>query len=110
MLVLVAPSASTARARSHLAKYPVIAAASAAILLLFELSLNYFAYSYILWFAPLLLITLILGHARANLEDTGARPATRAPGAGRRSLEGFRQRARPGRLQNSDRVGSFGAT
>ena len=87
-----------------------IAAASAAILLLFELSLNYFAYSYILWFAPLLLITLILGHARANLEDTGARPATRAPGAGRRSLEGFRQRARPGRLQNSDRVGSFGAT
>jgi len=96
-----------ARLREDLAG---IAAASAAILLLFELSLNYFAYSYILWFAPLVLITLVLGHAPAKLQDLEARPATRAPKTGRRSLEGFPQRAQAGRFQNSDRAESLGAT
>src|SRR5579863_650501 len=43
-----------------------IAAASAAILLLFELSLNDFAYSYIVWFAPLVLIALIFGQIPAR--------------------------------------------
>jgi hypothetical protein len=96
-----------ARLRDDLAG---IAAASAAILLLFELSLNYFAFSYILWFAPLVLITLVLGHAPAKRGDTRAHHATRALGDGRRSLEWFPQRARAGRVQNSDRAESLGAT
>jgi uncharacterized membrane protein len=45
-----------------------IAAASAVIVLLFELSMSNFAYSYILWFAPLVLIVLLFGHA-PNFED-----------------------------------------
>jgi hypothetical protein len=52
-----------------------IAAASATILLLFEISVNDFAYSYILWFAPLVLITLVLGHKPAQPPDP--RPAPR---------------------------------
>ena len=52
-----------------------IAAASAGIVLLFALGLNNFAYSYILWFAPLVLITLILGHKPT--ERPTPRPARR---------------------------------
>jgi hypothetical protein len=64
--VLAALLLPRARLRDDLAG---IAAASAAILLLFELGLNDFAYSYILWFAPLVLITLVLGHDPAKLPD-----------------------------------------
>ena len=38
-----------------------IAAATAGVLVLFELTLSYYAYSYILWFAPALLVALTLG-------------------------------------------------
>jgi len=64
-----------ARLRDDLAG---VAAACALILLLFELSLNDFAYSYILWFAPLVLITLVLGHAPAKLRRPGPAPRQRA--------------------------------
>jgi hypothetical protein len=56
-----------------------IAAASATILLLFELSLNDFAYSYILWFAPLVLIALVLGQRpgeRAHFSAVRGHPDT----------------------------------
>ncbi|HEY7967623.1 MAG TPA: glycosyltransferase 87 family protein [Solirubrobacteraceae bacterium] len=63
------------------------AAASAGIVLLLELSLSSFAYSYILWFAPLVLVALVLGAAgdasRAN--DAAAVATDRRRGSGRRS-------------------------
>ena len=59
-----------------------IAAASAGILLLVELVINDFAYSYILWFAPLVLIVLVLGHAPGTSADPGSTTRSRAPARG----------------------------
>ena len=54
-----------------------IAAASAGVLILVTLSLSYFAFSYLLWFSPLVLVAVILGAAPA--EEAGALIGT-APG------------------------------
>ena len=43
-----------------------IAAASAGVLILVTLSLSYFAFSYLLWFAPLVLVAVVLGAAPAE--------------------------------------------
>jgi hypothetical protein len=50
-----------------------VAAASAAVLILLALSLSYFSFSYILWFAPLVLVAVILGGPPASA------PARRDP-------------------------------
>jgi hypothetical protein len=51
-----------------------VAAASATILLLFELCLNDFAYSYIVWFAPLVLIALVFGQHPAQAHGSDRPP------------------------------------
>ena len=66
-----------ARLRDDIA---AIAAASAGVLILVTLSLSYFAFSYLLWFAPLVLVAVILGAAPA-----WASPARRCRAAPRRA-------------------------
>jgi hypothetical protein len=39
-----------------------LASASAAVLIALQICLSYYSFSYILWFAPLVLVTLILGY------------------------------------------------
>jgi hypothetical protein len=59
-----------------------IAAASAAVLIAVQLCLSYFSFSYILWFAPLVLVAAVLGcfsdvhdFARGDLRARDQRPA-----------------------------------
>ena len=55
-----------------------LAAGSAAVLMLLAIALNYFAYSYILWFAPLVLIAAVLAPAHpATVQADNASPEER---------------------------------
>ena len=73
--VAVALLLPRARLRDDVA---AIAAASAGVLILVTLSLNYFAFSYLLWFAPLVLVAAILGAAPG--EALGALTGPPLPG------------------------------
>ena len=59
-----------------------LAAASAGVLVLVTLSLSYFAFSYLLWFAPLVLIAAVLGAAPAQDPSALAAPAPPAGAVG----------------------------
>ena len=61
-----------ARLRDDIA---AVAAASAGVLVLVTLSLSYFAFSYLLWFAPLVLVAVILGAAPDEAVGAVSRPA-----------------------------------
>jgi hypothetical protein len=63
MAVAVATAIVLPRARLR-QDVAALAAGSAAVLMLLAFALNYFAYSYILWFAPLVLIAAVLAPAR----------------------------------------------
>jgi hypothetical protein len=72
-LALLLPRLPVAR---HLAG---LAAASAAVLLMVEMCLNYFAFSYTLWFLPLVLVVLCVSEAGPREDGLGRR----RPGAAR---------------------------
>ena len=69
-----------ARLREDLA---ALAAASAGMLVLVTLSLGYFAFSYLVWFAPLVLVAVIIG---APAQDAGAPTGAPPPGRAARAL------------------------
>ncbi len=53
-----------------------LAAAAAAVLIALEVCLSYYSFSYILWFAPLVLLAVILADSPACASPARARPAT----------------------------------
>jgi hypothetical protein len=63
-----------------------VAAASAGVLLLAQLSLSYYSFSYILWFAPLALVALVIGRPAASAQSG---PAGGARGAARPARDEF---------------------
>ena len=67
-----------ARLRDDIA---ALAAASACVLILVTLSLGYFAFSYLLWFAPLVLIATIVGAVPAEGDRGQARQVLPSPRA-----------------------------